>query len=105
MPYLYREFKRFGENPITGRATKLDKSTGKQVPATYHFPDEVLDLLQKTIAAYSGLSPFQLVEITHAPNGPWDQIWHHENKINAGMRIPNELITNFYSAKSRPMSS
>lgn len=101
MPYLYREFKDFGDGPISARAMKLDRSSGQKVIARYAFDEEVFDLLRKTVDAYSGLSAFQLVELTHAKGGPWHQVWHHNKKINAGMRISDDLITSFYRAQSR----
>jgi uncharacterized phage-associated protein len=100
LPYLYREFKDFEERPITKRATKLDKATGTRVIATYNFDPELLNLLTQTIDTYSALTPYQLVAISHANGGPWDQVWNHGKKINAGMRISNMSISNFYSART-----
>ena len=102
MPYLYREFRDFGDRPITARAMKLNKSNGLKSVAEYAFSADVMDLLKQTTETYSKLTPFQLVELTHAANGPWEQVWHHNKKINAGMRIADELILSFYSAQFRP---
>jgi uncharacterized phage-associated protein len=38
-----------------------------------------------------------LVELTHAPGGPWHKVWHHSGKINPGMRIDNRDIERFYA--------
>jgi uncharacterized phage-associated protein len=102
LPYLYREFRDCGDRKITKRASKLDKETGQKVQATYSFEPDVAALLTDVIDTYSALTPYQLVQISHAKGSPWDQAWNHEEKINVGMRISNELIADFYSAKSRP---
>jgi uncharacterized phage-associated protein len=104
MPYLYREFKVFGDSRITRRASKLDRSNGQRVLAQYKFDDEIQTLLTEVVSSYSGLSPYQLVQISHVKGGPWNQVWNHGERINAGMRISNALISEFYSAQSRPNS-
>ncbi len=102
LPYLYREFKEFDaeERPINRRAKKLDKATGARVIAEYSFDSELLSLLTETIDTYSALKPYQLVAISHISGGPWEQVWNHGKKINAGMRISNKSISEFYSART-----
>ena len=101
LPYLYREFKDNEDKPIKKRATKLNKSNGQKELAEYDFDDSLARLLKETIDSYSKLDPFQLVQLSHVASGPWEQVWNHNKKINAGMRISDESILTFYSPQIR----
>jgi uncharacterized phage-associated protein len=94
---LYREFKRFGAEPIRGRAHKVNPLTGRDEIASYEFDAATADLLTRVVAIYGRLSAAVLRELTHAPGGPWDKVWRHVGKINPGMRIDDRDIERFYS--------
>lgn len=105
MPYLYREFKAYGDAPIRSRATKLDKQTGGRMTARYSFSESLENLLRSITTTYSALTAYQLVQISHEPGGPWDVVWNHGKVLNAGMKISNDLIVAFHSRKSRSMAA
>jgi uncharacterized phage-associated protein len=97
LQYLYREFKRFGAGPIRGRAHRINPFSGREEIVSYAFDDATADLLTRVVAIYGRLSAAVLRDLTHAPGGPWDKVWHHGGKINPGMRIDDRDIERFYS--------
>lgn len=104
LQYLYREFKGFGSAPVRGRAGQIDPRNGQQVVVSYDFAEPTRELLTKVVAIYSRFSASTLRELSHAPGGPWDQVWHHGGKINPGMRIDNRDIEQFYSRMRWPVT-
>src|SRR5690606_31014859 len=103
LPYLYRDFKEFGDMPIAKRAVGIDKATGEKRPEPYDFGVETTALLENAVEFYSRLSFSELYQRAHVSDGPWDRVWHHENSANPGMKIDNEAIAAFYSRM--PLSS
>jgi uncharacterized phage-associated protein len=71
--------------------------TGRDEIVSYEFDAATVDLLTRVVAIYGRLSAAILRELTHAPGGPWDKVWHHGGKINPGMRIDDRDIERFYS--------
>ncbi len=102
LQYLYREFKRFGANPIRGRAQRMNTLSGANEQVPYAFDHETVELLNRVLGFYGRLPAGNLVELTHAPDGPWHKVWHHGGSINPGMKIDNRDIERFYA---RPLRS
>lgn len=98
---LYREFKGFGDQPITGRAHRMSPETGRRELCTYQFSDEELSFLQKLTRKYAELTPAALRAMSHEKEGPWDQVWNHDTRSNASMNISNEIIKNWYDRAAR----
>ena len=101
LQYLYREFKRFGAKPILGRAQRLNPISGVNERVPYAFDHETIGLLNRVIGFYGRLPAGALVELTHAPDGPWHKVWHHGSSINPGMKIDNRDIERFYARPPR----
>jgi uncharacterized phage-associated protein len=98
LPYLYREFKRFDANPISSRATSLDIATGHRRFADKSQLDPETKLLITDITNfYARLSASELVKLSHVSEGPWHRVWHHDGKVNPGMKIDNDAILAYYS--------
>ena len=70
----YDAFKRFGAKPITEDAERFDPVTGTRKPIALPANRGVLDVIQRVAQFYGGKSPGELVELTHAKNGPWDHV-------------------------------
>ena len=102
LPYLYRDFKNYGDQKITSRATKLDPRTGNRIVAKINLNSDEEEILRRIVSLYSRLTPSQLVDQSHAVDGPWHKVWNHETKVNPGMQINNESIVEFYTSKDRP---
>jgi len=104
LQYLYREFKMFDSEPIVGRATKIDPETGEKCVVGYELDRETGQLLDRVVDFYSRLSASDLVTLSHAKGGPWDEVWNHEGNLNPGMRIENAQIVRYYSRIRAPFT-
>ena len=101
LQYLYWEFKRFGANPIHGRAQRLNPHSGAAEQVPYAFDQETVALLNRVVGFYGRLPAGTLVELTHATDGPWHKVWHQGGSINPGMKIDNRDIEHFYARPPR----
>lgn len=83
VPEIYREFRVYGNRPITSLATDVDWDSGAMVPTPPPDGDKrlqnVLDFVWKTYGKYSAA---QLSAMTHAPGSPWDKV----RKANPGIK-------------------
>lgn len=104
LQYLYREFKGLGSSPVRGRARQLNPRNGQREVVAYDLAEPTRGLLTKVVAIYSRFSASTLRELSHAPGGPWDRVWHHGVKVNPGMRIDNRDIVQFYSRMRWPVT-
>jgi uncharacterized phage-associated protein len=68
----------------------------------YAFDGATTDVLTKIVAFYSRLRPGDLVELTHAKDGPWYNVWNHPGSVNPGMKIEDKEIVRFYSKRVAP---
>ena len=102
LPYLYREFNYYDRSPIVGRATQIDPTDGKHRIVAYDFDSETDLLLNQIVEFYSRLRAGDLVELSHAEGGPWYSVWHHGGFVNAGMKIEDTKMIEFYSKATRP---
>jgi|SRR5215472_11968091 len=102
LQYLYREFREFDNQPIVGRAKKIDLRTGKSVIVKYTLDKETEELLGQVVDFYSLLNPADLVQMSHAEGGPWDKVWNHQGQVNPGMKIENAAIVKFYCKVNFP---
>lgn len=97
LQYVYREFKQFDRQQITSRAFRVNPTSGKREVASYNFQEETAALLEQVVNFYSRMSASDLVNMSHADNGPWEKVWNHEGKTKPGMKIDNTEIVEFYS--------
>jgi uncharacterized phage-associated protein len=104
LQHLFREFKRFGAEPIRGRAQHMNPHNGQREVVSYAFDQPTRTLLTKVVAIYSRFSASTLRELSHAPGGPWYRVWHQSGKINPGMRIENRDIKQFHSRMQWPVT-
>jgi uncharacterized phage-associated protein len=98
---IYHQFKQWDDNPIQGRATKVDPQTGEVVLADEHFSDAEKRYLSELIDRYVRFSAPQLRAISHVAGGPWHVVWGHDGESNPGMQITNQLILDHYSSVER----
>ena len=101
-PSLYHEFKHYGRNPISGRATDLTRAGDTFEWTTPHVRDNDRNtrrLLDRIWEVYCNFTGFELSDITHAPGTPWEKTWENQE----GMRnahISDELIKEYYKGLS-----
>jgi uncharacterized phage-associated protein len=104
LQYLYREFKNYDDRPIESRASRINVETGVREIVPYRFDAETEELLGRVVDFYSRLRPGDLVALSHAKGGPWDEVWNHRGVVNPGMQIDESSIANFYSKAHPPFS-
>jgi uncharacterized phage-associated protein len=93
----YDAFKSFGAEPITGDAKRFDPVTGMRKPIELPTDRAVLDVVQKVLQFHGSKSPGQLVELTHAKDGPWDHVVSAaKTTANMGLKISDAVIAERY---------
>lgn len=97
LQYIYSQFKDFEKLPIRGRAMAMNAMTGEKEVAHADIDESTANLIKKTVRFYGKLEPWDLVDLSHAKDGPWYRVWNHSGRVNPGMKIPNDLIVSFYS--------
>lgn len=91
-PAVYREFKSLGAKPIEARAVARDVMTGALKPLPPIDDNEVKQQLLSVLSSYGHLSPGRLVDISHAPRGPWATVVNKaKTSVSLGMRIPDSV--------------
>ena len=96
-PQIYRQFKSYKDQPIRSRLTKIDLATGAQVPYRVSLPSREAELIERITLFYGRFTAAKLVEISHQPGAPWDQVWcSAEAAPCPGMQIPDSVTESFY---------
>jgi Uncharacterized phage-associated protein len=91
-PAVYREFKVSGARAITTRAIARDVMSGIERPLPPIDDIEIRNQLVSVLSSYGHLSPGRLVDISHAPKGPWATIVNKaKTSVSLGMRIPDNV--------------
>ena len=99
-PQLYRQLKQFRDQTITGRLTRIDLVTGRDVPYEVCLDQEDKDLIDRITIFYGAMPAGRLVEISHEPGAPWDQVWAAgEREARPGMIISDAATESFYKGK------
>jgi uncharacterized phage-associated protein len=92
-PTVYQAFKVSGDRAIDFRASRADLLTGARSSSPRPSSPTVSDLLSEIVLSYGRMPAGRLVELSHAPNAPWDFIVNkHETSLAFGMRIPDNVI-------------
>lgn len=94
---LYHEFKRFGSGSITGKATAFDARDFEMIEVPVPVDLSVQQYLRNVWESYGKFTATRLSEMTHAPDGPWDQTWKRNEGVR-GADIPFELIRVHFKA-------
>lgn len=102
--HIFSDFREFGSRPIDKRALNLDWETGKLLKAGYEFDVNTENFLRSIVFFYTRVRASDLVDMTHVVGGPWHKIWHHSDSVRPGMKIPDQLIEDFYSRCRKPFS-
>ncbi|WP_413709765.1 type VI toxin-antitoxin system SocA family antitoxin [Rhizobium sp. Rhizsp82] len=91
-PAVYKAFREFGAKPITSAAVKHDLITGVTTPIPTIDNNEARRSIRSVMANYARLSAGQLVELSHAINGPWHfTVENAKNNANIGLRITDDV--------------
>jgi uncharacterized phage-associated protein len=114
---LYREFRRFGDQPIAGRAEHtVTEFTGPWTvssrtfqPSLNDVPDHAeftKDFLNRVWDKYGRYTAVQLSNETHRPGSPWDTVFKKYNgAIPKRTDIPPEMMKEYFRSIARPAIS
>jgi uncharacterized phage-associated protein len=96
IPSLYREFKQFGNSPITEEATDWEIDWPMIKTTTPKINDmETRELLDKVWEVYKKYTAVQLSNLTHLKGSPWEVTWG-ENGVPKHTPIPNQIIMDYF---------
>lgn len=98
---LYWEFKQFGADQILGRASRRNPKTAQNEVCIEIFEEADLIFIRPLLEKYLAMSAGRLVQLSHIPGGPWDQVYNHEGESNPGMRISDEIIRRYFEQQTR----
>lgn len=90
---LLESFRKFGDEPIRELAQRFNpvQRTFSEIPRV--MDNSVREVIERYLPIYLGISTFDLVEMTHAPDTPWTKtVQSAKSVVNIGMRISNDLI-------------
>jgi uncharacterized phage-associated protein len=91
-PAVYQAFKCEADRPIKMRAVARNVMTGATLPIALPDNAEVRRQLRDVLRSYGHLSPGRLVDITHAPKGPWATVVNKaKTSVALGLRIPDTV--------------
>lgn len=92
-PAVYQAFKAEEDRPIAMRAQGRNVMTGESRPLPAPADPEVRWHIRDVLRAYGRLPPGRLVDISHAPKGPWAAVVSQAREsVALGMRIPDSVI-------------
>lgn len=89
---LYHQFKKYGRDPIAGRATRLDAASGGSVEVTDRLAPSDTAFVRAHADELMKLSPGKLVDMSHLTDGPWYRARFGGGPVNPGVEITSELI-------------
>jgi uncharacterized phage-associated protein len=97
-PQLYRQFRVFGDQAITSRATRIDLLTGGDVVVGHDFGEDVFLHIERIVDFYGGMTASRLSTISHEPGAPWDLVWNAAGST-PGMSLNDDVTREYYRAK------
>ena len=94
-PAVYQSFKAARDRAITFRAEQRNIVTGNSTQIAAPDDPIVKQHISRIMAQYGGLTPGQLVEISHAKGAPWHFVVDKPGtRLAFGLRIGNDVIAN-----------
>ncbi len=89
-PAIYREFRRFGSQPITTEAVGAFGA----IPAA-KLSSSQQAVIRSVVQRYGAMHAFALSRITHEPETPWSQVY--SDGRGSTREIPNAMIAEHYT--------
>jgi uncharacterized phage-associated protein len=89
---LYSAFNRFGDSPILELATRIDPNTGDKIVCELNLDSNRTEFLKIIAQQLLKLSASRLRNLSHLPGSPWDKVWNHQQLVNVGMEISDDII-------------
>ncbi|MGH6808388.1 MAG: Panacea domain-containing protein [Ensifer adhaerens] len=98
---VYSEFKKYGSEPISGRAHRFDIDRLEKIIATADLSSGDMSFIESQFEKYSGYTAGRLVSISHEKGGPWDRVYNESGRVNPGMEISDDLIRDYFVQQTR----
>ena len=96
-PQVYRQLRSHGDKPVHKRLTRIDFDTGRDVTVESKLSVQEYNHIEQMTKFYGTKSAYWLVQKTHEPGAPWDQIWTaSEQQPMPGMVIPDSITESYY---------
>lgn len=105
LPIIYRQFSKFGREPIRDRATRIDMISGHDEYVSPILANEDADFVQSVTEMLAPVSAFVLSDMSHEPDGPWDLVWNSKQRTNPGMVISHDLIADYFTNQAAERKS
>ena len=99
MPSIYKTLKKFGREPITELFEEIDLFSGEVSQLPQLRDQHVIDHLTGVLFYFGRYSAGQLVDVTHASEGPWHHIWHKSRTDPFADRRISDSVTKSRFAK------
>lgn len=93
---IYREFKSFGNGPITSPATKFELGKFATIAPKLPNDPDLEQFMQKIWEIYGKFSGIQLSNMTHEEGTPWKEVWKLDSPPN--LPIPNDIIKKHFDS-------
>jgi len=104
-PQVYRQLKGNKDQPVRCPLTRIDIESGRDVPVEVRLEPEDRELVERVTLFYGRMSAGRLVEISHEPGAPWDQVWATGERVaQPGMVIPDAMTEAFYRVTKAQLS-
>ena len=89
---IYHQFKRFGAQPVQGRAKRLDPDRGTLVEVRETLSEEALTYIHSHLTELLRIPAGKLVDMSHVPDGAWYAARYGNGMVNPGVEITDDLI-------------
>lgn len=91
-PAVYQAFKADADRPLRSRATARNVMTGESRPLPRIEDRDAQRLIREVLASYGHLPAGRLIDLSHAPNGPWAAVVKQAREsVALGLRIPDNV--------------
>ncbi|PKP80939.1 MAG: hypothetical protein CVT79_13060 [Alphaproteobacteria bacterium HGW-Alphaproteobacteria-18] len=105
-PLVYKCFKSSGRLPIRTRAKKKDIRTGQEFDIDLVEDVHARRIVRSIVSNYGHMNPWQLVQISHAEDSPWDVVVNKaKTSIALGLRISDTTTKDFFKNQKVSISS
>jgi uncharacterized phage-associated protein len=100
----YEAFKVFGDKEISAKAERLDPVRRTLTRIAAPTDPAVVRVLDKVVNFYGKWRARQLVDLTHAKDGPWDfAVKASGSRGNVGLKISNDVIKERFKHHWKPI--
>jgi uncharacterized phage-associated protein len=97
IPELYHALKQHGDRNIKSVVTRYDLESRSHIVVTADLPEEAQDHVAEMLLFYGRMNPWELVRLSHVPDGPWARTLQRAKKsANFSLVIDPQAIRDFF---------